>query len=270
MPDLASFPSAMPLAGVPNAILMDSGIREAVGATDGPKATVRFLTNWGDRYTFINNVVGTAILSGSSIIRIDPQPYPPSPNIYAIEVPEVVGIGKPTRTASGWISYPYAAITIGFGIPPWLSDVAGMPYTQTTITHGNEFYTVPDSVYLFADGTPTMNATGIQIPTIDLQFRRHRMPMSLSLLAQINTLQGYVNNGTFLGFAAGTLLFNGASAEESSDVGGNRTYSLDYSFTFRYIPHNYELHPNRTTGWAAVSDGSGNMKHSAADFSVLP
>lgn len=254
-------------------VMIDDGIQES-NPPDGPRATVKFKCLWDQRYQMVRDLVGTWVVSGSSVVRTPPYRYPESPNLICTSIDLIEPFGKPYIPAGfalPWIAKKYAVITAGFTVPTWTPDG---PSAYSTIQFGasGEFLTLPETTYRFSDGTPTGTPIGLLVPQMEISVTRHRMPTVP--VSQMFGLQGKINNAAYsisgYSFAAGTLLFMPGASTIEADTAGTLSYACEYKFIARTFNWNYYLHPNRTTGFAEVTDGSGNKPYSAGDFSTLP
>jgi hypothetical protein len=254
--------------------MYDSGIVEAL-PREGPTAVVRFKTLWNDHYQFCRDLIG--IWTGtapSNISRVAPFQYPPSPNLICTEIESIVPLGKtivPAGLSLPWIARKYAVITARFSVPSW-SPFGDTPYYKINFGASGEFLTIPETTYRFNDGTPTNTPIGILIPQLEITYTRYRVPFPP--IVQMMMCEGKVNNGPFNigGFvaAAQSLLFMAGHLEVTADSFGNMSYECEYKFLYKYVPWNWFFHPNRTTGFALVTDGNGNAPYGTADFSILP
>lgn len=265
---------------VPYTIIADEGITESYSPDDGPRATVRFKCLWSDHAQLARDLIGTSTSTGTSIIRVAPFQYPSNPYLYCRSISSVRPLGKKLIPLAGiglpWITGKYAIVEAVFWRPPFSFDGLDGPYGQawTTIQFGasGEFMTLPDSTYRFGDGTPTNTPIGKVVGQIEINVKRYFMPYLP--IAQIASLLGKVNNAAYTiggySFPAGTLLFAGGPSEFANDTAGNITQDVEYKFVYRAVSWNKYYHPNRTTGWDTVTDGSGNPPYDSGDFTTLP
>jgi hypothetical protein len=264
---------------VPFWIMWDGGIQEANPET-GPEATVRFKCHWDDRYALTNGLLGLWVGSPpGNVSYTGPFNYPPSPNLLCTAVSSIVPLGKAYFSflnslglpTTGWLARQYAVVTAHFTRPPWVALDSG-GYFSINFDGAGEFLQLAGTTYRFGDGTPDNVAVGIFVPEAQITVRRFRMPFlpdqyMVQLAGTVNIAPFAIGNNIY---NTGTLLFMpGHTATEGSPA-GQITYQADYVFMYRSIPWNYDFHPNRTTGWALVTDGNGNPKYQFADFNILP
>jgi hypothetical protein len=247
----------------------------------GPTATVRFQCLWNDHYNLAQNLLGQ--WSGTppnNLVNVAPANYPPSPNLICTSISSIEPLGKPWLLATNflgqtlglpWVTKKYVILTAHFTRPPYQPTTSG-GYFSINFASSGEFLTLPDTVYQFADGTPT--ATPIGIPIVSAQITVTRYKMGFLPDQQMIALTNTLNNAPFqIGnniYPAFTLLFGPGNSDEEADVLGNITYQAQYRFFYRPINWQYEFHPNRTTGWALVTDGNGNPKFQTENFGLLP
>jgi hypothetical protein len=266
---------------VPYTIAWDSGagVSEAWPA-DGATATVRLKCLTSDRYQLARDLMGTTTRSGSTYTRTPPFRYPPSPNLYCKSIESIQFLGPPVPLAgtTNWTVGNHAILTARFATATWSadgsSDISGQPYTTTSFSVGTELLTTPQSVYKFAGSpkVPTNTPTVLNIPLIHISLKRHMMPdIPVDIM---ESLVGKCNAAIYLlgrfAFAAGTLLFLGGEDTERSDTLGNVMYDCEYKFAYRRVGWNNALHPNGTTGFAAITDGNSNPPYILADLTTLP
>lgn len=261
---------------VPYAIVADSGISES-NPREGASAKVKFKCAWDDRYQFVKDLMWSSVLAGpGKVIRTFPFAYPPSPNLYCIAIDSVDMFGKPAiikKLGLPWLATEEAIVIATFGFLPFKDDTSeGKPFTTLTLDVGGEFLTFPNTTYRFADGTPTNTPIGKVIPQIPIVEKLNWFPYLP--IAEMLSLVGKVNDGPYpLGdfvSPTGTLLFTGGPTEYSSDTGGNSVNEVEYRYIYRPVPWNYYMHPNRTVGFAPVTDGNGDPPYDPGDFTTLP
>ena len=264
-----------------------SGIREGC-PREGPWAEVKFRCFWDDRFQLCSDLIGTWAVGGSSIIRTPAFEYPAAPQLFCTDILDISPFGKPIipRFLSlPWVSRQLATVTARFSIPGYTqdgSDQSGQAYTTVSMSTSGEFLTLPNTTYFFGDGTPTMTPIGLLIPQIDFTWTRHRMPIIPAV--QMASLVGCVNSDSFaitrtFTAAPGTVLFMPGNVQPDGNVqamfqfefGFPFTYIAEYHWLWRNIPWNYFLHPNRTSGFQVVTDGSGNTPYTPTTFTnALP
>lgn len=263
------------------------GFREGA-PRDGPWAEVTFQCLWDDRYQLCLDLIGTWTTNGSFVIRQPAMQYPPAPQMFCTEIVDIQPLGKsiiPRGLGLPWLSRQIAIVTARFTIPLYTqdgSDQSGQAYTTLKASPAAEFLTIPDTTYWFADGTPMTAPFGIIIAQCEYVWQRHRMPFIPD--TEMALLAGKVNSDYFaisrrFVAAPGTVLFMPGTSEPVGNIqsmfiaeyGFMLSYIIEYKFLWRSIPWNYFFHPNRTSGFQAVTDGNGNPPYGAVAFTgALP
>ncbi len=257
-------------------ILWDSGITEAVPGEGGPIATVRYkLNRYTDRYSFTNQLLG--LWTGtypSSYFYVGPYAYPQSTNLVCTRIDSIDPFGHPAINATlglPWLVTSQCIVQATFTRPQWQASLNG-GYFAVTFQGGGEFFTVPETTYRFADSTPTATPIGVMVPQAEITVTRYRMPFVPDSI--MIPLIGKVNNAPFQilynTYNTGTLLFSIGNSSVQSDPSGAITYQFEYKFSYREYPWNFYFHPDRTTGFALVTDGNGAPPYASASFEVLP
>jgi hypothetical protein len=171
-----------------------------------------------------------------------------------------------------WLVKTFCIVEATFTRPTWQAATSGS-YFSITWSGGGEVFTLPETVYQFGDGTPTATPLGIVVPQAEITVKRFRMPYipDQQVAALLATP---LNNAPFqIGyniFPTGTLLFSNGSSTTESDVLGNLTFTFEYRFLYKSINWNFAFHPDRTTGWAPITDGNGAPPFQSGDFNILP
>lgn len=265
-----------------------TGIREG-SPREGPYAEVKFKCLWDDRFQLCSDLIGTWTISGKVIFRQPAFLYPAAPQLFCTDILDISPLGKPILPrflSLPWMSRQLAIVTARFSIPGYTqdgSDQSGQPFTKVSITPSAEFITLPDTTYWFADGTPaTTPPVGLLIPQIDFCWTRYKLPVIPDV--EMTNLAGRVNSDVFyitktFGAPVGTVLFVPGQVQPDGNVqamfgfqyGYPFTFTAEYHFLWRSIPWNYSFHPNRTSGFAPVTDGSSNPPFTPMAFTnALP
>lgn len=274
----SNVPGGSPMPTVPGGyrIMEDSGITEA-NPEYGPIATVKFkILDAADRYSFVQQMLG--LWTGTppaNINYVAPAAYPPSPNLICTAVPSITGFDKPLPLSIGlpWLYNRSSIITCLFTRPPWQAAI-NQGYFSIDFNASGEFFTVPETTYRFADGTPTSTPIGLLVPQAQIVVTRYRMPFLPDAYAM--PILGTVNAQPFqIGwniYPAYTLLFAGLTSTVEADPLGNITFRCAYIFQYRRIPWNYEYYPaySANTGFALVTDANGAQKYETGNFEALP
>ncbi len=251
---------------------------ESFDLTQGPTARKGFLCAWNDRYTVANGLLGLSNTThvGGLITLLTPAQYPQRTTMYAHTI-EVRGVGTPTQ-GSAQIQWTNAILTVGYQCLPW--SFAGLDYMQLDPTHpyiyaeqnfsfSTEFITVPGKQVKYATSGKTLDQDwGFMSPKLDMSITLKYVPY-LPAQQILNALQAPVNSTTYLGCAAGFLLFNGAENHQTRMTDGTFTQDVTYSFSYRPIApwdYSYDGTNNRWDQVVAL-DGSNVLNRS--DLSLI-
>lgn len=255
-------------------IMHDQGIFES-NTEDGPMARVKYkVLNYDDRYSFVQQLLGIQTGSPTAFVYIGPYAYPPSPNLICTSVESVEPFGKPRIIPTlglPWLARKQAIVTAVFTRPPYQPSSTG-GYFAVMFSGSGEFKTLPGTTFRFADGTPTNTPVGFIIGQAQITVRRFKLRYMPDFY--FTPLIGQINNAPFQilqnVYPTDSLLFTVGNSTTEADVFGNITYTLDYVFTYRSVNWNFDYHPNRTTGWALITDGNGNPRYKEGNFDTLP
>lgn len=262
---------------VPFTIMIDEGIQESNPET-GPEARVKFKCLWSDHYALVQSLLGYQVSAPpSNIVYTGPYSYPPSPQLLCTSIERIQGLGKPlpffNQNAAGlpWIAPKKAIVTAVFRRPQWQGFNTG-GFFSIGFAGGGEFLTIPETTYRFADGTPTNTPIGILIPQAEITVTRYRMGFlpDVQMIAATGKINANLFKIGWTTYTPGSLLFMPGNSTVDADVTGQITYQVEYKFMFRPIEWNKFFHPNRTTGFATVTDGNGNPPYQSANFDLLP
>jgi hypothetical protein len=272
--DILTLPGGPELPAPGYSVMENSGIIEA-NPDNGPTAIVRYKCYSQDRYSMAQQLLGKWTgVQPANILYIGPFAYPPSPNLLCTSILSIEMHGKPIPDPFAGLPYlakEFCIVTAMFTRPTWQAATSG-GYFSITFSGSGEFFTLPETTYQFADGTPTQTPIGIWVGGAQITVNRFRMPFLPDYNAM--PLIGYLNDAPFqIGnviYSIGSLLFASVESLTESDVLGNLTYQFSYNFMFRQYDWNWYFHPNRTTGWAPVTDGDGNPPYPYGNFNLLP
>lgn len=256
--------------------MADSGIRETY-AESGPAATVKFKCLWSDHYKLVAGLLGQwGGTPPSTFAYTGPFAYPVggTTSLMCTSVSSIEGLGKyiPDPVAGlPWLVRTYAVITANFTRPPYQPASEG-GYFKITFGASGEFLTIPNTTYQWADGTPTNTPIGILIPQAEITVTRYKLPflpdqVMIPLVGSLNNSPFQIGNNVY---PMGQLMFAIGNSQTEADVFGNITYQCEYKFTYRPVDWNAYFKPDRTTGFAIITDGNGNPPFAYSNFDVLP
>lgn len=219
----------------------ESATLQGVGSRKG------YLCNWTDRFTVARGLLGfkTTTSVGGTISITAPSRHPELLNCYCTQV-EFEPVGTPSQGASQlafsqcivWGIYGSMNFTWGAGDPYQNIDPSTQfVYARQTLDIGTEVITIPGTKLKYSGGGPLEQDYGLKLALVDMNITLYQVPY---LPAQaIIPLAGAINSSTFLGVAAGYLLFNGIHNEMQVAVDGSYTQDISYSFTYRSQPWDY-------------------------------
>ena len=256
----------------------------------GPSAVKKYLCPWADRFTVAHGFLGLSSASspGALIRLLLPLPYPElaaeSTNtlasMYARNV-KIQGVGLPFQGANN-IAFPNAVVTVTYGNFPWtfqgidynqLDPTRPYIYAEQHIDFSSEWITVPGtSVYVKPAATiiPLNQAGqatwGFFSPLAEMTITLKQVPY-LPAPATLNALQAPISSTTYLGVAAGFLMFGGGQDQRTKSSDGTQTSDFTLSFKYRPIaPWDY-VYVQGT--WVQVTNSSGGSVIPRSDLSTI-
>jgi hypothetical protein len=260
---------------------------------EGMKAQRVLLCAWDDRELVVEQLLGDGYEFGAR----GRAPYPGKPDVVAMRIrcepfaddltPQVL-----CELTEGLNRYHgFAKITVSYEllVP---SNREDQPVVEpgTVLTYrqqpGGEIMTLPGHALAWAGAAevpvPPEAVPPIYVPIVEHQFTWHqvvRPPWEA-----IRTSVGTVNDAVFLGAAAATVLFAGATAEREFiriDELANPALSWRIGYLFREKAvktpddsiagwnHAYRSLPADDPGWDELVDAHGNRPYLSSDFSPL-
>ena len=252
----------------------------------GPSQTKGFLVPWAQRFQAAQGLLGLSVSTsiGGLITFNNPYQYPEMATSYASHV-AIKGVGPPTQ---GPIQFAFAQakLAVTFSCHPW--SFAGLSanafnsqidpehpyiYAEQSLDFGSEWITVPGkSVYWKSSGLPLGQDTpwGFRSPIIHMRISIKYMPY-IPAAAIIAASAAPINSATYLGCAAGYLLFGGAPTQITRMSDGSLTQTADYTFSYRPIaPWDYTYNGAKP-GWDQVLDSTGANIQQRSDISnIIP
>lgn len=276
---------------------------EGMGS-DGLYARRAYLTAWGDRFTFVNNVLGVSGMKAAGTgwqIQNIPYRYPLSPNLFARNArispanEQGFSVDGPTgaimTAAQKEISFEWARIDVEFRTPNWNYTSDQDPFNLNT------FGTSPEeqAALLWAQQEIDQAAEWVQIPSSSsywvsnnagLQGQQTNIPMSRRVnvvtmnlgferfpYLPVNWLTNYndtLNRNTFLNQAPGTVMFCGAKTRREFNADGSVAQKL--WFTFKCRPQaSWNSFVSGPTTWDYISNSASGTTYTYkyADFLKL-
>jgi hypothetical protein len=260
---------------------------------DGMKAQRVLLCSWDDREAVVEQLLGDVYQYGGS----GRARYPDKPDVVAIRTrcepfaddlaPQVL-----SELTEGLNRYNgFAKITVSYEllVP---SDREDLPAVEagTFLTYrqqpDDETVILPGHALAWAGAAgvpvPPEAVPAIRVPLVGHHFAWHRV-VSPPWEA-IRSCVGTVNAAAFMGAAAGTVLFAGATAQrefirfdELADPA--LAWSIGYLFREKSVKtgggsvagwnHAYRSLPADDPGWDELVDANGNRPYPSSDFSQL-
>jgi hypothetical protein len=256
---------------------------------DGFSARREFLIAWEDREAFAAEVLGTAAEHGGR----PKLAYPGKSAVFAASLryepldPDNPDAQVLTDLAEGLNSYSksFARARVEYRTLTQDRNDAPEAPTGTFLTYrmrfAAEYLPIPPRGWSWADdpGAPLPDDMNL---SMTIPVTEHHVTWHLVAKPPwdaIRSLQGKVNQGTFLGAAEGTMLLEGADADKQLQTGFDQdnpqfTWRLRYVFRERAIKHAGQVYGwnhhfrEKPPGWAEIRLG-GNPMYELADFSPL-
>lgn len=213
-----------------------------------------FKVRWADTIEFAVDLLGGYRVVNGNYNYNGPAIFPGVPQALCRSIEMVPFHDKIITPASRTINlstnqHEHALVTAGYSIdeaggggsgktPP---SVPAAP-AGTTITHhesaGAEWITIPgEALKWYLDGEEVGDSAlpGVLVPTGEASITWARVPYSLVPWSAIDKARGMLNNATFLGHAAGTVLFMGITFDYEHQISGPVLVNVVYSFKIRTI-----------------------------------
>jgi len=262
-------------------------------------ATRTFRVAWDDWQDFAAQLVGRYTTVGCSFDFVPPLEFPDMPNLVVSELdvepfdPENPDGGEVSTLTTGANSYPDAGAKITARYETLFDannqprpDLPGVP-SGTFLTYvadmGAEYQTIPGRVWRWNDTpddppvSPDINP-GVLIPTGTYRLIWHRV--ALPPWSAIRQLRGKVNDGSFGGAPAGTVLMMGARiTREFQFQRDDGFWRVEYRFAEKTVElsdgtkvgWNYFYKEKAVDGehWVDIKDDDDQAPYKDGDFSGL-
>lgn len=270
-------PGTIAIGGVPCSVVPSSV--DEYETEKGAGVRLALHCAWDKRYRVVAALRPTTTWTGNSIVRTPPFAYPDSPNLYAMRVPSIKGLGP--GWSGNWITFKEAEISVEFETPSFDftptadpstgGDPSGQPWTTTTFDVSAEVIKLPGGAYKLSNGEPLEETTtGRVLPAVQINMRRHFVPFVP--LADGFTRIGSLNNTPMRFanqvFAPGQLMLAGLTSEVAGNTLGQTDYELVYKLLGRSESWNKFL--GRDGNWYTATDSSGRTPFPTASLHLLP
>jgi len=144
-------------------------------------------------------------------------------------------------------------------------------YAEQNITFSDEYITVQGSKVKFATSGATVDQQwGFLSPLLEMQITLKNVPY-LPSTEIISALQSPISSTTYLGVAAGFLMFKGGSNHQTRMSDGTFTQDVTYAFWYRPIAPWDAQWDGTNSRWDQVVSLSGNPIIPRSDLSgIIP
>lgn len=234
---------------------------------------MRLLAPWTQRFQICRAMLGGAQLIGGRPVYTLPMGYPGDTNLSCNKI-EISGMGVPFFDTSlpngGMIGFDYARMDCIFSAPPWQpgTQLAGELQLQFA---SNAIALDPNvSGFKFTGSGNNAPVPALRVTTTIARLTLFQRPQLNGPLIQ--SLVDHVNQSSFEGYAASTVLFRGGETNRRLMIDGTLSYDLSLLFEVcSSVQGSWNNGFDASTGtWAAMQAvGSGNPPFASADFTPL-
>ena len=174
--------------------------------------------------------------------------------------------GTPIIASNGEYEWPYATVTLEFQSSD-RSQEGDEAYIRTSLKSANEALTIEGGTGVFASGQTIPVPIPLNMTCIEMRFEWERAP---NLGYDLFSKAGKVNNATWRGLPAGTVLFTEYEASsQQKGMFSEEEFRRSYGLKYREVEHN--KHFNIYTGnWEEVTFPGGRKTYLTADLSSVP
>ena len=267
----------------------------SISSQSGMSAVRRFGVAWDDWQQFALALIGRHSTTGGQVVQVPPPAFPGvSDRLFVSDLqidpfdPSRPDGSQVTTLTSGTNRYvdgdnfaivvaTYSTALANRGEAPGVPDGTYLTYSEEL---GAEYMTIPGRVWKWSDGTPVPEDTNpcVLLPKGQFTLAWHRVVRPPWLA--IDALRGRINGFSFMGRAAGTVLFLGARISRVFQFLDDDGYWLvEYSFAtdskrlnsggLAGWNHFYNKTAISGEHWRTVQDESDHPPYIAADFGPL-
>ncbi len=261
--------TSITLAGV---MCWDEGVREEFGRSS-PRAVRKLVCRWTDRLDLVNRLLGYATSTGGTTTVAQPLTYKGAPFLVCTHV-EIEGTGMLGADSDGDAAYPYARLRVIYDPSEFNND--GHETGNENLDFSSEVVALPmngPSLYWSnGDAVDPRAAPAIHFTTATFSrtlYSQPTLPVNL-----IFTLLDTVNQGPFLGAAAGKVRFLGARTHRRFTATGAKNWDITLAFLYRSIEHNKSFRANLSGdagGWQDIylDESLTQQPYPPADYSAF-
>jgi hypothetical protein len=233
-------------------------------STPGQKvaASEKWMFDFADRTDALNVVIGTVEVVGGpngAVARRVPLRHPEYPFLLATSA-RSRGKGFDATTHK-WL---YVEIEISFESPPYDLTGAGAFLSRSGSPSTRS---LPGSPAGFRIGgiAPPFDP-GDEITGEEFTYTTHQLP---TLPIDVyDSVRDCVNNATFLGRAAGTVLYKGPAYNQTAQFDGTQSWEVNHSFQYSRVPFNQYRTTAGTLANMYRADGT-TLKYLEADLNQV-
>lgn len=260
----------------------------------GMTATRRFGVAWSDRNAFVNELLGDNYEFGGlsqsqypdriavRVVRVRVEPF--TSDVEGQSLTDIQA-DLNTYTSLAVVTVEYGIRTADMPRAPSLPAVPEGTYVEYSLDFGVEQMDLPGLAFTWTD-QPAQPVDPQATPSIIVPLLQHRLTwhrVTNPPWTAIRDASGTVNNASFLGVAAESLLFAGAQSERVfTGVDGHDepqfAWRLVYTFQERTINytgntygwnHTYRSLPNTSPGFDKLVDANGENPYGTSTFTDL-
>lgn len=240
--------------------------RSVSGDTNGLKATIPFRTTYANHIPFLTQVfyyTATITSSWGSFSRVFHLQHPEYPSLYASGF-KMEATGNSGGTTAYGTMFSDVRIEVEFTNPPYgfAGDTA---FSTWEVDQGSTYTTHPGRKFKFGSGEPLDQDAGTFAVLNSYVLTIFNAPVLNDSV--MDTLSGRVNNASFMGRAAGSLLFGGCKSTFQNNLGGTVSYQKSLSFTYRSYSWNQAFRSDGVLD--TPTDPAGNGLYNTGTFTDL-
>lgn len=229
-------------------------------------SSVAFWTNFSQLATFVTKIAGTSqtiTTSWGSFLRVVPMQHPLFSGLLARRV-KCKATGEHSGTSTYNQMYSRAKVIVDFESVLY-GTTGDQAYMSLEVEKGATYTTQPGRKFAFSSGEPIDQDAGAWAVTNNYVITLFQCPQLHD--DYIDLAAGKINNATFLGRPAGTMLFGGCRGMQTISTGGVITYQRSLSFAYRSYSWNQAY--NRAGTLDTPLDPAGNPQYANYDFNNL-